>query len=263
MPAAVAIPAIIGAAGVGTSVAGAVMGSKASSQAADAQVSASKYAADLQKQSSDEALAFQKQQWETAQKNQQPWIDAGKGALGDLTANLGDLTKGFDPSTVDVTQDPGYAFRLAEGQKALERSAAARGSTLGGAALKELTRYSQGVASQEYGAAYDRAFNTFQANQGNRWNRLASLAGVGQTATQQLNSAGANFANNSASIVQNTGNNLADLAVGAGNAKASGYMGSANAWANALGGITNTATSIGNYYATKSYLSDLLKGLNP
>lgn len=61
-----------------------------------------------------------------------------------------------------ITDDPGYQFRLEQGQKALERNLAAQGKYLSGAALKELTEYGQGMASQEYGAAYQRALGENQ-----------------------------------------------------------------------------------------------------
>jgi hypothetical protein len=72
--------------------------------------------------------------------------------------------------------DPSYQFRLGEGQKALERSAAARGTLLGGGTLKALTNYGQKAASQEYQSAYDRAMSAFKANQTGRQNRMATLA---------------------------------------------------------------------------------------
>lgn len=104
-----------------------------------------------------------------------------------------------------VQQDPGYQFRLDQGTKALERSAAASGGLFSGKTGKALTEYSQGVASQEYGNAY---------------NRLASLAGIGQSATSQQVNAN-----------QNQGTQLADLTTQVGNARASGYVGAANAGA--------------------------------
>lgn len=57
----------------------------------------------------------------------------------------------------DITQDPGYQFRLEEGQKAIDRASAASGRFGGGRTAKELMRFGQGLASQEYGAAYGRA----------------------------------------------------------------------------------------------------------
>jgi hypothetical protein len=107
-----------------------------------------------------------------------PWREAGEEALGELTGLVQpEMERPF--AREDFEADPGYQFRLEEGQKALERSAAARGGVLSGRSAKEAVRYGQGLGAQEYGAA----FNRFQAERTGRFNRLASLAGIGQTAT--------------------------------------------------------------------------------
>ena len=131
---------------------------------------------------------------------------------------LGEFNKKFTLS--DYQEDPGYKFRLDQGSQALERSAAARGGLLSGGHLKDLTDYQQGVASQEYGNAYNR----FNNDQSSRFNRLAALAGIGQTSNNTMASIGANTASN-------IGSNL----VGAGNAAAAGYVGGANAINSAVG----------------------------
>lgn len=83
---------------------------------------------------------------------------------GDLYNGYGDYTGelGFDPSSVDVTQDPGYAFRLSQGQKALDTGAGRKGQLFSGAQQKALMEYGQNLGSQEYGNAYQRQFSTFQ-----------------------------------------------------------------------------------------------------
>jgi hypothetical protein len=69
----------------------------------------------------------------------------------------------FEAPTGDaVFNDPGYQFRKAEGERALQASAAARGTLLTGGTLQDLERYSQGLAAQEYGAAYDRELGEYQ-----------------------------------------------------------------------------------------------------
>ena len=124
-------PLIIGGAGL----AGAAMQSSAAKGAAQSSSDAANRAADLQYQ------MFLQQQ-----AAQEPWRQAGITALNKL-APLMDYQKfGME----QFQQDPGYAFRLAEGQKALERSAAARGGLMSGAALKAATRYGQEMGSQEF-----------------------------------------------------------------------------------------------------------------
>jgi hypothetical protein len=109
---------------------------------------------------------------------------------------------------------------LAEGQKALDRQAAARGGLISGGALKAAQRYGQEMGSQEY----TNAFNRYQTERAAKLNPLQSLAGVGQTAVNQLGAAGQNYA---------TG---AGEALGAGaQARASGYIGGANAISGGVG----------------------------
>ena len=121
----------------------------------------------------------------------------------------------------DFYASPDYQFRLNEGMKAIERSAAARGNLRSGATMKSLGNYAQGVASSEYG---------------NYVNRLASLAGIGQQATQDSAQLGQNFAGNMANIYTN-----------AGNARASAY---ANTGSAINQGITNVASA---YLYNKGY----------
>jgi hypothetical protein len=135
---------------------------------------------------------------------------------------FGSLMRDFGMS--DFQQDPGYAFRMSEGMKALDRSAAARGGLLSGAALKGAQRFGQDLGSQEY----QNAFNRYQTNRANKLNPLQSLMGAGQTAAGQVANAGQNYANQAGQNYMN-----------AGNARASGYVGSANAWSNAIGNAYN------------------------
>lgn len=102
-----------------------------------------------------------------------PYAQAGLGATNQLSDRL---TQGFNPG--DLTQDPGYQFRLQEGQKALNSSLAARGMGESGAALKAAQEYGQGLADQTYSDAYSR---WLQQNQ-----QLGGLSGQGQQAAGSL-----------------------------------------------------------------------------
>lgn len=167
----------------------------------------------------------------------EPWRQAGVNALGRLQTGLqpgGELYKSFTLN--DFTKDPGYGFRLDEGMKALERSAAARGGLLSGAALKGITRYGQDFASNEYGNAYNR----YNQDQTNKYNKLAALSGVGQTAAQQVNQAG-----------QNYGNQASQNVIGAGNSSAAATIGQSNAL---TGGINNAL----NQYNQQALINQLL-----
>jgi hypothetical protein len=190
-------------------VGGSIIGANAAGKAADKQAAAA-----------SEATALQREQFNQTRADQQPWRDAGAKAL----SGLADADFSRDFKSADFQQDPGYAFRMAEGQKALERSAAARGVLQSGGTLKALTRYSQGVASDEYNNAYNR----FNADRDRRFNRLSSIAGVGQTANSQIAAAGQNYANQA-------GSNM----MGAANAQAAAGMAAANGWSNTLSGLGN------------------------
>jgi hypothetical protein len=126
----------------------------------------------------------------------------------------------FTPAQFTANQDPGYAFRMSEGLKALDRSAAARGGLLSGSALKGIQRFGQDLASTEY----QNAFNRYQTSRTNTLNPFASLAGVAQSSANTLTNAAGQF-----------GNQMGANIIGAGNAAAAGQVGSANAIAQGLG----------------------------
>jgi len=121
-------------------------------------------------------------------------------------------------------KDPGYQFRLSEGLKALDRQAAARGGLISGSALKASQRYGQDMASQEF----TNAFNRYQTERTGTLNPFQSLAGVGQTSTNQLTAMGQNYANQAG-----------EAFMGGANARASGYVGGANAINQGISGLTN------------------------
>lgn len=106
-------------------------------------------------------------------------------------------------------QSPGYQFRLEEGLKARERSAASKGMQISGPQMKSLTRYAQGFASEEFG---------------NWYNQMARLASVGQTSTGQLASLGAGAAATAGGALERGGTAMATGIRGAGDARASGYL---------------------------------------
>ena len=181
-------------------VGSALIGSRASSKAASAQAEAARESGDVQREIFERQVELSK-----------PYREAGELALNKLIP----LATEYTPFGMQQFQaDPGYAFRLSEGQKALERSAAARGNLLSGGTGKALARYGQEMGSQEY----MNAFNRYQAERQARLNPLQSLAGVGQTSTQQL-----------AGQAGQLGAGLAESIGAAGQARASGYMGTANA----------------------------------
>lgn len=157
--------------------------------------------------------------------------DATSGTASGTTTGTTTDTTGTTPSTemtqkLGFQQTPGYQFQLSEGTKAVTNNLSALGMKNSGLAMKSLDRYSQGVANQEYN---------------NYLNRLASMAGMGQTQTNTTNA-----------LTQNAASNIGSTYENAGAARASGYIGSANAWSNAIGGVTNNFANALGYLAYKS-----------
>lgn len=180
------IGAIIG--GV-TSIGGALIGSKAAKKGANAQVQAAQLAVDENKR-----------QYDLTRSDFAPWREAGGEAIGQLS----DMIKpGYD-----YTASPGYQWRFGEGQRAVEGSAASKGMLMSGGTLKDLTRFGQGLAADDY-------------NQ--QFNRVASVSAGGQQANNAVANAG-----------QIASGRISDLLTQQGNARASGYAASGQAWQGAL-----------------------------
>ena len=206
----------------------AVLGAASSNRAAKAQSGAAGQAADLQRE-----------QFERQIELQAPFREVGLRALNKLEG-----ASEYTPFGMDQFQaDPGYGFRFNQGQKALERSAAARGGLISGNTGGALQQFGQGLASQEY----QNAFNRYQTERSARLNPLQSLAGVGQTSVNQLGAAGQNYASGMGE------------ALGAGaQARASGYMGAANA----IGGGVGQYMGYQQNQATNSLLQQALANRN-
>lgn len=166
-------------------------------------------ASEAQQKSIRQAMDQQRDMWGQQRADQAPWMQAGQSSLADMMRML---QGGYDSS--QMANDPGFQFRMQEGQKALERSAAARGGLNSGGTMKGLARYSQGLASEEFG---------------NRFNRLAGVAGMGQGSAQNLGALGGQFANS-----------LSNLFGAQGNAQSAGIMGVTN-------GISGGLQSLGGF----------------
>ena len=211
--------------GAGASLLGGYMASQGAQSAANAQAGAA-----------NKAYKLQREMWLKNLELNAPFREAGLTAQNRLLDYLGlsgntgaaGYGEGAQPFTMaNFKADPGYAFRMSEGLKALDANAAARGGLISGNALRAAEDYGQNLASGEY----TNAFNRYYAERNAKLNPLQSLLGVGQSSSQALGSAGQNYASNA-------GNDI--MAGGA--ARASGYLGGANAWNQALGGASNALT---------------------
>jgi hypothetical protein len=243
-------------------IAGAIIGGVAGNKSANIQADAATNASNTQAASADKATQLQREMFLAQQQNQKPFQEAGVNALGQLALQPKQQNFNYTPQSFDYNQnaDPGYAFRLSEGMKALQGNASQRGGLMSGNTMRAAIGYGQDMGSQEYQNAYNRyqSNNTNQFNQqlaaynanenatGANYNRLASLAGVGQTATQQIGNAGQTYANNAGNINMTSGANMGNAQLAAGNANASAYQGYGNALGTAaqqLGKINWNPTS--------------------
>lgn len=182
--------AVIGAA---AGLVGTAMSNRGASRGADA-------AAQAQLAAIDE----QRRQYDQTREDMMPWLTAGRGALGRL--------EGLLANPDSIQNSAAYQWRFNQGLQGLDRSAAARGNLFSGGHHADVLGYGQGMASQEYT---------------DQWNRLAGLAGVGQTTASSLGTFGANAASNVGnalgnigqarqSMYQQQGQNYANLAYGLG-----------------------------------------------
>jgi hypothetical protein len=161
-----------------------------------------KKATEAQSQSAREANDLQKYMYDTSRADTAPYREAGAGALGQIQALL------KNPNS--ITKSPDYKFGLDQGTGALENSATSRGMTYSGAQAKALQRYGNDYA----GTKLDQTYN-----------RLAQVAGIGQSGVNNTTLAGGNYANNA-------GQNM----IGVGNAQAANALARGSAYGNALNG---------------------------
>ena len=175
-----------------------------------------------------------------------PFRQSGIQNLNTLNSMMPQLDQQFTPSMYQ--QSPAYQAQLQAGLQAVTASSAARGTLGGGDTGKALMNY----GTQAANADYQQAFNNYTTQNTNTYNRLAGLAGLGQTATQT--SVGANTA---------TGNQISQNIQSGANATAAGDVAGANSISSAIGAGTNawmqnqylqaiTANQTGNAAASTS-----------
>jgi hypothetical protein len=271
---------------IGSAAIGGITSYMASKNAADAQQSAASQAAATTAASSDasiaaqermtdksiasqeklarEGIAFQAGTFDISRADLAPWRTAGANALTGLQSKMAGGPPQVAPFNFETS--PGYQFRLDEGQKAVERGAAARGNLLSGATGKALTRYGQDYATNEYQTQlgnYERQRGNTLAEYYQSLTPYQSLAGVGQTTAGQMASQAGNQGSSTANILANlgastgsaysnlganmgqtytnAGNSIAQSQMYGGEAQAGGYINQANSITGALGSIPNAA----------------------
>lgn len=209
-------------------------------QAAAAQQAAGTYAS-----SADRAAELQREMFERQVALQEPFRQAGISALNRLVP----LATEYKPFGMQqFQQDPGYAFRLSEGMKALNQQAAARGGLMSGNALRAAQQYGQGLASQEY----ENAFRRYQLEREAQLNPLQSLANVSQTGVGNLGTLGQQYASN-----------VGNIGMGAGEAQGNALLAAAQARGSAYKGIGQTLGGVFGQPETQNYLGGLMNQYAP
>lgn len=204
MPGPVAAIGAAAAVGAGASIFGASKASKSAKDAAKEQRKATQAAIAAEQKALDRQIALQ-----------EPFRQVGVNALARYPSAA---TPSYQPFGVKQFQtDPGYQFRMSEGLKALERSAAARGILSSGQTLKDITRFGQDTASQEYQNAFSRYMLETERRRRETLDPLEYQIGLGQAAAsgQAANIGGT--AQSTSNLMQALGNINAQRAVTQGN----------------------------------------------
>lgn len=168
--------------------------------------------------SSRQAVNMQGALYSETERNETPYMNAGKNAVGQIMNNMPEYNRPFQTS--DFHADPGYEFNLSEGQRAIEQGSAGKSGLLSGNEMAAASKYSQGLASTEYQNAYNRYQNQIT----NSYNRLLGIGTLGQAAAGQNAAAAGNFANSASNAM-----------IAGGEAQAAGQVGMANAFTGAIG----------------------------
>lgn len=218
----------------GAVVVGGAISAYGANQASHTQASAQEHAADTQ-------LSM----FNTLNAQEQPFMQAGYGATNQLSKFLAPGGPGTTPFTAKDylnNQDPGYQFQLQTGGAAIRNADTPGVGSLSGAALKDLVGFNQGMAA----TGYQNAWNRWNTQNQNTYNRLYGLANLGQ-----------NAASNTGAVGSSLGTGIAQAQAAAGGSLAAGQMGVASS----LGGsastlaylANNNANNFNNYSATNGF----------
>lgn len=216
---------MVAAAAIGAvaTVGGAVAQASAGSKAAKAQRQGAQQAADASERATQLQVEEQRRQYDQTRADYAPYRETGYKALDTLAGLYGVGDKAIDP-TAALEATPGYQFQKEEGLKAIDRSNSARGILNSGGADKARMRYAQGIAASNYDSYA---------------NRLAALAGVGQSATGSTAAAGQSATNAITGAYGANGAVQANTSIAASNARASSYANTGNAIAGGFRGLAD------------------------
>lgn len=179
---------------------------------------AAKSAANTQAGAANNATQTHLGMFNTVNAQQEPWRQAGSTALNQISTMNPQFTHTFTADDLKSNLAPNYQFQLDQGLGAVKNAGNLQTGLISGNTLKGVNDYAQNFA----GNAYQQAFNNYNAQQTNIFNRLSNIAGLGQTANQTTATAGTQAAGNAGNAM---------IAGGAG--QAAGTVGAANAYAGA------------------------------
>lgn len=187
-------------------------------------------AANTAADAANNATAAQLGMFNTINQQQAPWRAAGQQSLADIQAQQPYFQHQFNAQDLNANLAPNYEFMLNQGLGATKNAANMQTGLLSGNTLKGINDYTQNYA----GNAYQQAFNNYSANQNNIFNRLSTIAGLGNAANSSVANTGSTISGNAAQTM-----------VGAGQAQAAGTVGATNA---ITGGLNNAMGwySLGN-----------------
>lgn len=133
------------------------------------------------------------------------------------TGTYGSLNQPFNVSDWK-SLSPAYGFQLQQGKQGVLNTASSNEGGLSGAAQSALMDQNQAIAS----TSFDNAFNMYQTQNQNIYNRLAGIATIGQNAAGNNATSGANLAGTAA-----------NASIAGGNAFANGISSAGSSLANA------------------------------
>lgn len=215
------------------------LGAGAGIVGAGMQASAAKSAARTQAAAADRAMAQEREMYDISREDLAPYRETGYTALKDITERMPFFTSQFGDEQMAQYLDPSMEFRRKLGEQTTARMLNVGGGAISGNTLRGLEEFGQGMASTEYG----NAFNRFQNERTNIYNTLANIAGMGQQAVNTGVTTGQNFAGSQSGLI-----------TGQAAAQAAGGVGAANAYSGALG-------NIGNYAMLNSFLGKQAPGI--
>jgi hypothetical protein len=199
-----------------------------------------KDAANAQLQATNEGILFQQLNKQQLQGMLQPYMNQGQTGLNQLNANIGALTKPFNPTMADLAATPGYQFTLNQGEQGVANAysgqglgagvtAGATAMTPSGPGVKGAINYAENLAS----TTYQQQFQNYLGQNSQLYNMMFGQAGLGEQAAAAYGG-----------VAQNATNAISGLASAGGAAQAAGIQSGANAIGQ---GITGATSGISNF----------------